>query len=180
MSKPTRAEAATLSKLFKGSQYSESGASTSFDPNKECVVIGEQSKKKAAIKSKLRVVRKSFLMLDRFNSKVPKGKARQKLISQGKCKTVNISRSMKAQDIKKQICRAFSVDKYILLECDGGHGLIKSSNQDNVDGEYLVQKKGYIYVCGDCEVIAYLLLRCALNRNLTVLCSTATLFYQDQ
>ena len=46
----------------------------------------------------------------------------------------------------------FDVTQYTVLEYDGsGHSLLKSSEQD-VDGEYVSQRRGSVYLCECFEV----------------------------
>ena len=43
--------------------------------------------------------------------------------------------------------KAFDVLQYTILECEStGHGLLKSSEQE-VDGEYMAQRRGSLYLC---------------------------------
>ena len=118
-----------------------------FNPNADCVVIGEQRKKKAAIKK-----RPSRPVMKNFSPIVPKGKVRQELVTTGKIQTMRVTKETSSSVIQEKIVKAFDVLQYTVLECDStGHGLLKSSEQE-VDGEYMAQRRGSLYLCEYFEV----------------------------
>ena len=81
-------------------------------------------------------------MMKRFSSVVPKGKFRQKLISSGQIQTMRVTKEMSSSVVRT------------VLECGGnGHDLLKSSEQD-VNGEYVAQRRGSLYLCENFEVKA--------------------------
>ena len=124
-----------------------------FNPNADCVVIGEQRKKKAAIKKRpSRPVNVSVVMMKNFSPIVPKGKIRQELVTTGKIQTMRVTKETSSSVIQEKIVKAFDVLQYTVLECDStGHGLLKSSEQE-VDGEYMAQRRGSLYLCEYFEV----------------------------
>ena len=69
MSKPTEAEAKALAKFFPSTKSKSSGGS--FDPTADCVVVGQQKKKKAAIKPKPRPISISVVMMKKYSPIVP-------------------------------------------------------------------------------------------------------------
>ena len=87
-----------------------------------------------------------------FSPTVPKGKVRQELVSTGKIQTMRVMKEMSSSDTRKKITKAFDITQYMVLECDGsGHGLLKSSEQD-MDGDYVSQRRGSLYLCECFEV----------------------------
>lgn len=122
-----------------------------FDPSTDCVVIAEQRKKKLAIKKKKppRPVSVSIVMMETFSPVVPKGKERQRLVSSGRIQTMRVARDSNSSEVRDKFFNAFGVSDYTVLECDvNSHGLQKSSEQ-NVDGDYVSQRRGSLYLCKD-------------------------------
>lgn len=91
-------------------------------------------------------------MLTKFSSVLPKGKCRRRLASRGQIQTMRITREMSHVEIRTKILKAFKVSQYTVLESDGtGNGLLKAAEQD-VDGLYVVGRRGCLYLCESFEV----------------------------
>ena len=150
MSKPTEAEAKALAKYFPSAQSKiRQGA---FDPTAECVVLGQQKKKKAAIRPKQWPISISVVMMQSYGPVIPKGKERQKLASQGRILNMKVTRGMSSKEVEDKIHRAFQVTDYTVLECDSnGHTLLKSCDQD-IDGDAITQRRGCLYLCETFQV----------------------------
>ena len=118
-----------------------------------CVVIGEQRKKNAAFpKRPSRPISTSVVMMKEFSPVAPKGKVRQYLVLKGKIQTMRITKDTLSALVREKIEKAFDVAQFTALECDGtGHGLLKSSQQE-IDGEFLVQRRGSLYLCESFKV----------------------------
>lgn len=146
MSKPSEAEAKTLSKCFPSHKK--------FDPAAECVASGAQRKKKAAIKRKHeKSVTVTVIMMPRFVPGIPKGKVRKHLASKGRMLSLKITRNMSSQEMRDKVLRVFNVSTYTVLSCDStGHVLLKSCDQD-IDGEGVLQRRGCLYLCEIFNVI---------------------------
>ena len=153
MSKPTEAEAKALAKFFPSTKSKSSGGS--FDPTADCVVLGQQKKKKAAIKPKQRPISISVVMMKKYSPIVPKGKKRQQLAAQGRILNMKVTREMSSEEIQSKINRAFEVSEYTVLECDSsGHNLLKCCDQE-IDGDAVAQRRGCLYLCETFQVALY-------------------------
>ncbi len=124
-----------------------------FNPTADCVVIEEQRKKKAAIKkAKPKYKSVPVMMMKDFSPSVPKGKVRQRLVSRGRVQTLRVTSETTAAAVRSKIQKAFEVSEYTVLECDGsGHHLLKSTEQF-IDGEYVNERRGTLYLCENFEV----------------------------
>ena len=132
------------------------GAGHSFDPT------ADVRKKKKTPNSRPTSV--PVVMMKRFSSAVPKGKFRQKLISSGQIQTMRVTKEMSSSEVRNKIQKAFGVSDYTVLECGGNsHDLLKSSEQD-VNGEYVAQRRGSLYLCENFEVKTLSLLLMLLLR----------------
>ena len=139
--KPSEAEAKASAKFFPSSTKPKVIAQ-SFDPAAESIVSSQQ-KKKAAIRPKQSV---SVVMMKKYST-IPKGKERHSLATEGRILSMKVTRGMSAKEVKDKISKAFEVSNYTVLECDGnGHSLIKCSDQD-IDGDAVAQRRGYLYLC---------------------------------
>jgi hypothetical protein len=144
--KPSEAEAKALAKFFPSSTKPKA-VTQAFDPSAESVVSSQQKKKKAAIRPKQRTVSVSVVMMKKYSSTIPKGKERQSLASEGRILNMKVTRGMSAKEIKDKISKAFEVQNYTVLECDGnGHSLIKCCDQE-IDGDAVAQRRGCLYLC---------------------------------
>lgn len=118
-----------------------------FDPS----IVHSKKKKKKSRPSSVPVV-----MLKNFSRAIPKGRFREKLVSQGRIQTLRVQREMSSSEIRSKITKVFDVVDYTVLECDGsGHGLLKSAEQD-ADGEYVALRSS-LYLCEQFKVMAIML-----------------------
>lgn len=148
---PTQAEAKALASFFPSS----SRAQKPFDPAAHSVVRDRQMKKKAAIKRQ-RDSTMTVVMMDHYSPSIPKGKNRQKLASKGKIQSIKFNRGMSYQEVKNKIIRAFSVNDFVVLDCDtSGHSLIKCEDQ-HIDGEKVIGRKGGLYLCKEFNMVCSL------------------------
>ena len=61
-------------------------------------------------------------MMKNYHPNVPKGKARQRLASEGRMLNMKVTRSMNGRAVHDKILQGFKVSKYTILECDSsGH-----------------------------------------------------------
>lgn len=147
--KPTEAESKVLAKYFPSSRGS---SSKKFDPVAESIVLPRQMKKKAAIVRE-RTKSISVVMMDEYVPVIPKGKARERLATKGQILSLKFTRLMKPEEVKSKILKAFVVDEFIVLDCNGtGHGLVKCADQV-LDGEKAVNRKGALYLCKKFTVV---------------------------
>ena len=88
--------------------------------------------------------RSTVVLLEKFSSSVPKGKARQELSSRGRLMSIRFTRTMSSQSIREQIEGEFNINSFTVLECNStGHQLIKAAEQDFSRCE-VVSRKGYV------------------------------------
>ncbi len=153
VAKPSEAEAKALAKFFP-SASSCVMPTKKFDASADCVVLRAQKQKKAAIKGQSeRPVTVSIVMMRKYCPVIPKGKVRKRLASEGRMQNLKVTRSMNAKPIREKILHGFGVLDYTVLECDStGHTLLKSCDQDNIDGELAIQRRGCLYLCEVFEV----------------------------
>ncbi len=148
-----KVEAKTLAKCFpNGKTKTPKGG---FDPNADCVVSDAHRKKKAAIKGKQRSVSVSVVMLRQYISTIPKGKARKKLLSEGRIQSIAATRNMTNLQIRNKILRAFEVASFSFLEVDSAGRLVKMKD-DSLNGESVVNRRGSLYVY-EVEVNVYII-----------------------
>ena len=89
------------------------------------------------------------LLLDRYQSNVPKGALRTLLEKEKKFKKLYVSKCDTYEEVDKKIRGAFRITKYNFLECvQGGNKLAVSSNQ-KMDGQDLIIRRGCLYLCKD-------------------------------
>ena len=142
---PSESEAKTPSSLFPSSRKCPD--QPSFDPSAECIALPWQ-KKKDATKGKVATVR--VVLLKSFSNVVPKGKSRQQLLCKGRIKPVKLQRQMAPLQVKNSLLQAFqefNLQSFVLLDTmECGHNLIKSEEQ-NINGEWAIKKRGCIYLC---------------------------------
>ena len=144
--KPTQAEAKALAAFFPGSKRR-----VDFDPSAESIVLSRQKKKKAAIKRQ-RSTTISVIMLEKYSSTIPKGILRKRMAAKGKIQGIKFTREMSFQEVKNKIIRAFEVDTFVVLDCDG-HNLIKCAEQ-SINGEKVVDRKGGLYLCKEFDRVS--------------------------
>ena len=123
----------------------------SFDPTAECI----QKKKKAVIRCHNKPSNITVVLLKEFSSIVPKGKRRKVLASRGRMKQVRFLRLMSPLEVKNAILRIFkdlNVTSFIVLDmAESGRTLVQAENQ-NIDGESAVNRRGCLYLCEMFEV----------------------------
>ena len=146
-------QAAALASLFPAAR--KRTESPDFDPTAECVVLPQKKKKKAAIKSHKKPSTVTVVLLKEYSSIVPKGKRRQVLASRGRVKKVMLQRTMKPVEVKDailQVFKAHHISSFIVLDTvDSGHTLVRAEEQ-NIDGEYAVNRRGSLYLCQKFQV----------------------------
>ncbi len=145
ISKPTEVEVKELSKFFPS--YKQNPG-PSFDPNATCVVSAQQRKKKVGIKRKPKDSKITAMLMKKFVPTVPRGKARQKLASEGRMQSIRLTRDLNAKQVREILTTAFLCsDDFTFLECDSAsRTLCKCSNQ-NIDAEMAIERKGTLYLC---------------------------------
>lgn len=87
-------------------------------------------------------------MLNKFQTRIPRGKERKKLQVHEQIKKVKLNRGMTSQQVKQKIADIFS-DSFTYLECDEGY--LALSDQD-ITGEKAVNRRGALYICQCIEV----------------------------
>ena len=151
---PTLAEAKVLSSYFPSTSGKQKSIRP-FDPSAQSVVFSRQKKKKAAI-TRQRDSIITVILMDKYFPCIPRGKRRQKLASMGKFQTIQFNRLMSHREVKNKIVRAFEVDDFVVLDSDAaGHNLVKCENQD-IDGEKVVKRKGCLYLCKEFDLVRWL------------------------
>ena len=86
-------------------------------------------------------------MMKQYSPIIPKNKACQKLLSEGRILSIKVTKGMSSQEIKNLIIRTFQMSEYTVLECDDtGHNLIRRINQA-IDGRDVVSLRGALYLC---------------------------------
>ena len=119
---------------------------THFPSRADNIISKGYLKRKKSLKNE-RPTKVTVVLLEKFSSCVPKGKARQELASSGRIMSIRFTRSMSSQSIREKIEGAFGTKCFTVLECDStGHQLIKAAEQD-ISGYYVVLRKGCLYLC---------------------------------
>lgn len=117
-------------------------------------MLRQQKKKKTASKGNTKPAVVTVVLMD-FSRRVPKGKVRQKLYSDGRIQPVSLRRTMSFLQVKSVIIRAFTrfqVSRLTVLESDQGcHNLYRAAQQE-INGEEAVQRRGCFYLCEEIEV----------------------------
>ena len=147
VSKPSEAEANALASFFPSQKPVKT-----FDPRAESVVTANQKKKKAAIKPFKKCSSVSVMMMKDYSSRVPKGKAREKLLAEGRIQSIKINRQMKPEEVKKLILEVFGIAHYTVLHCDGVSKYLMKCSEQNIDGNDAVDWRGCLYLCENMEV----------------------------
>ncbi len=142
--KPTAIEAKDLAKCFPSANSKKTKGA--FDSNAECIAADAHRKKKAAIKGKQRIVSVNIVMLKRYASTIPKGKARKELLAEGRIRSISVTRDMTNCQLRNKILRAFEVVSFSFLQVDSAGRLLKIDNV-SFDGESAVKRRGSLYVC---------------------------------
>ena len=127
ITKPKDIEVKELSKVFHYYQ-SKPGPSRTFDPRAKCVVAENQRKKKASVPNKKgKTSSGTVVVLDKYTSNVPRGKARQKLATSGKMQSVLYTRDMSSVQVETKIKSVFNLSDYTVLESDSsGHTYVNA------------------------------------------------------
>lgn len=77
---------------------------------------------------------------------------RESLAQKGKIQTIKIKRSMTHRDINNLVIKSFGIKTYTVLECDSsGHNLMRAQNQE-VNGDAAIGRRGCLYLCETFEV----------------------------
>jgi len=94
-------------------------------------------------------------MLDKFQPDTPRGDARAQMISSGKAKRIQASRTHTSSEISEKISVAFGTKDFTFLECvRGGNKLIISSNQA-MDGRDAIERRGSLYLFRNTNKVKY-------------------------
>lgn len=146
-------EAAALGSLFPAAR--KRPEAYCFDPTAECIVLPQQKRKKSAIKSHNKPSTVTVVLMKEYTCIVPKGKRRQVLASRGRVKQVKLQQKMKPVEVKDAILRVFKdlhISSFVDLNTvDSGHTLVRAEEQE-IDGEYAVNRRGSLYLCEKLEV----------------------------
>ncbi len=97
MGKPPVDAKESLSKLFPGSNIGGGCRKRAFDPQSESLVLSNQRKKKAGIKS-VRQVTREVLLLSDYTPKIPKGKFRTEM---KRIKSLQFTRIMTPKEVSQ-------------------------------------------------------------------------------
>lgn len=136
-----------MSNLFPSS--SGSRKREAFDPHDDCVAGPSHSKKKKFAKPAQKTAPKTSMVevvaLKKFQTRLPKGRERKKLQSQGLIMKLKLNREMTTQQVKLKIAENFkNLPGFTYLECEDGH--LAHSDAD-VDGEKAINRRGALYIC---------------------------------
>ena len=89
----------------------------------------------------------SVVMMKEYCPIIPKNKARQKLVSEGRILSIKVTRGMSNREIKNLIIRTFQISEYTVLECDDtGHNLLRRVDQ-TIDASDVMNLRGALYLC---------------------------------
>ena len=140
------AEAASLSKCFP---TGSGGDKKEFNPNAECVVKGQQVKKKKSIPTKTKPSTIEVILLKSYQEDVPKGATRNKLKKCGRVQQVKLTRVMTTAEVERIIKRAFkhlALKQFMRLDVDmTGHYLNRSGEE--LDDQQAINRRGALYIC---------------------------------
>ncbi len=188
LSKPTGPESRVISKLFSNSSTKVG----SFDPVMPSVNTDKKRKKQKAkppSTKKPKATTKTVIMLPEgelkvstqchvvrhnvcyfFVYKVPKGERRKELEKTGRVQCIKIDRCMEHQEVKEAILHEFKwVKSFSVLTPDPktrGNSL-KMDNTQNPDGNYIVERRGCLYVTveeGDEYIVSLTYLHVVLSK----------------
>ena len=135
ISKPNSSAAKTLSKLFP--------SVTKFDPRAECPSSSSQKKKHKFVPKYSMV---EVVMLNTFQSRIPKGECRQELAESGRIKKVQLDRHMTPLQVKSKILQEFKCEDFTLLECTKGR-LCKVTEDVELSAQHAIARRGALYLC---------------------------------
>ena len=152
LKKPSQVEAKVLGTLFPSSAATRKRCSPSFDPTAENVALPQQKKKKAA-RAKPSTI--TVIPLRSYQKNLPKRNNRKELNDQQRVQKLQFQRNSTPLQVRNVIMRGFhhihGFSSYTVLECDANNYLKKSQNQE-VDGEGVVSRRGCLYLCEEHEV----------------------------
>ena len=134
--KPSDSQAKALNKLFSSSK---------FNPQAECVASGAHAKKKK-FAAKLKKCSGTVVMLEKYQSRIPRGDLRQSLIDSNRIQSMMISRSMTPDEVKNIILATFGCEDFIILECAKGGYLLKADDQV-LSSQMASDRRGALYLC---------------------------------
>lgn len=144
VAKPSGACAEKLAKMFPATKGVPQKRSDVFDPLEDCVALPAQKKKKG---SRIKPVNIQMVVLPKNESSIlPKGKKRQKLVNEGRIKTIEVKRTMSEVEVGSRIKHGFahlSLTKWEYLDVHGRY-LMKSSTQ-SLGGE-VADRRGAVYI----------------------------------
>ena len=146
MKKPSNEEAKVLSNLFPSS--SGLGKRPTFDPHDD-YVAGPSHKKKKKFKPAQKSTPKSttveVVALKRFQTRLPKGRERKGLQSQGLIMKVKLHRDMMVVEVRQKVAEKFTdLPGFVFLECEDG--CLTRCDVD-FDGEKAINRRGALYIC---------------------------------
>ena len=157
MKKPTKEEAKVLSNLFPSSG-SGSRKRPVFDPHDECIAGPSHSKKKKFAKPTQKTSPKlasiEVVALKKFQTRLPKGRERKKLLREGRIIKIKLSRDMTAEQVKQRITENFEdLPGFSYLEVEDGY--LARSDMD-FNGEKAVNRRGALYICQTNKVCSFI------------------------
>lgn len=138
---PKGATARVLSTLFQTGP--KTGKKRYFDPEAECAVASQKSKKKATnqrIKPKILTV----VLLAKKPEFVPKGHLRKKLTKSGRIQKIEFKRSMTSSEVKSVIGEGFSgfeTESAQFLRC-GKDNIMLVSEEQALSGDSVINLAG--------------------------------------
>ena len=139
MESPIGAEAKAIAKFFP--------AMKTFDPTAKSFVAEAHRKKKAAIKKPItRPVTMKVVLVKNYSSRIPKGRARKKLINNERIRAMKFTRDMSNEDVKAKILGAFKIKDYTVLACDTLSQSLMKGEQE-ISGEDVIGRRGCLYLC---------------------------------
>ena len=113
-----------------------------FDPSEVSFAEKQKKKKKAAVVKPKTI---TFVVMNQQQSTVPKGRARKKLLAEGRIKKLAITRSMSVQSIRKCIKEAFSELKLsvsMVFMCTGTDNILEVFAKQDLDGSEVIELAG--------------------------------------
>ena len=141
LGKPRENTAKALASLFPTLQ----GRKRKFDPSSECVVSGNQRKKKAGnpgSSGRPKVLK--VVCLQDIPPTIPKGRARDALSREGKIKELPIRRNMSIKDVLASIrtCFAISDSKEVVYLQAHRDNTVNISEEQSLDGCSVIRLAG--------------------------------------
>lgn len=131
---------------FQNPSGAEAKAIANFSPTTPAFVVTDAQRKKKAAAKKFspRPVNINVVLLKNYVYLIPKGKARKKLINEGRIRNVAFTRDMSRESVKEKISSAFETSDYTILACDTLSQSLVKGEQD-LDGEGVIGRRGCQY-----------------------------------